>query len=61
MPKKTRWVSEADAGEIRNLPGVSIEYEVPKDAAVTLPLHELSVEECAERVVKLLEARGVIA
>ena len=53
--------AKADAGEIQNLAGVSIEYEPPASPDLTLPLHELSVEECAERVVKLLEERGVLA
>ena len=52
--------AKADAGEITNLAGVSIEYESPANPDIVLPLHELSVEECAERVVKLLEERGVI-
>ena len=53
--------AKADAGEITNLAGVSIAYEPPASPDLTLPLHELSVEECAERVVKLLEERGLLA
>jgi len=53
--------ARADAGELSNFPGVSAEYEVPVSPDVVLPLHELSLEECAERVVKLLEERGAIA
>jgi len=52
--------AKADAGEITNLAGVSIAYEPPANPDVVLPLHELTVEECAERVVDLLQQRGVI-
>ncbi|MCG8449846.1 MAG: sulfate adenylyltransferase subunit CysN [Pirellulales bacterium] len=52
--------AKADAGEIANLAGTSIEYEPPTEPDVVLPLHELSVEECAAQVVKLLEQQGVL-
>jgi adenylylsulfate kinase-like enzyme len=52
--------AKADAGEIANLAGVSIAYEPPAEPDVELPLDELSIEECAERVVKLLEERGAL-
>ena len=52
--------AKADAGEISNLAGVSIVYEPPAEPDVELPLDELSIEECAERVVKLLEERGAL-
>jgi bifunctional enzyme CysN/CysC len=51
---------KADAGEIANFPGVSAEYETPENPDLVLPLHESTIEECAERVVKLLEGRGVL-
>ncbi|MEM6328705.1 MAG: adenylyl-sulfate kinase, partial [Planctomycetota bacterium] len=49
--------AKADAGEIENL---SVDYQPPASPDLTLPLDELSVEECAGRVVALLEARGVL-
>ena len=51
---------KADAGEIANLTGVSLDYEPPSTPDLTLPRHELSEEACAERVVNLLEERGLL-
>jgi len=50
----------ADAGEIANFPGVSFEYESPAAPALVLPTHEVGVDECVERLVKLLGDRGVL-
>ncbi|MEM1305179.1 MAG: adenylyl-sulfate kinase, partial [Planctomycetota bacterium] len=47
---------KADAGELT----ISADYEPPVEPDLTLPLHELSVQECAERVVAMLRTRGVI-
>ncbi|MCH2594718.1 MAG: sulfate adenylyltransferase subunit CysN [Pirellulales bacterium] len=52
--------SKADSGEIGNLAGVSIEYEPPIEPDVEVPLHEITVEEVAQRVIKLLEERSFI-
>lgn len=52
--------ARADAGELANFPGVSADYEAPATPDLVLPLHEISVEECAERVVNLLEERGAL-
>ncbi|MCA9241778.1 MAG: adenylyl-sulfate kinase, partial [Planctomycetales bacterium] len=52
--------AKADSGEIANFPGVTADYEAPEHPDVVLPVHEVSVEECARRVLKLLEERGVI-
>lgn len=51
--------AKADAGEIANLPGVSAEYEPPTNPDLVLPTHEISIEECATRVLNLLKAREV--
>ncbi|MEN1677942.1 MAG: adenylyl-sulfate kinase, partial [Planctomycetota bacterium] len=48
--------AKADSGEIASLAS----YEPPASPDLELPLNELSVAECAERVVKLLEERGLI-
>ncbi len=50
--------SKADAGEISHLAGVSLDYEPPVEPDLVLPLHELSVEACAARVVDCLEKRA---
>ena len=53
--------ARADAGELSNFPGVTAEYEAPANPDIELPIHEQSVEECAERLVTLLEQRGMLA
>ncbi len=50
----------ADAGEISRLPGVSAPYDVPTDADLVLPTHELPVDQCVDRIIELLEQRKVI-
>lgn len=48
----------ADKGELANFPGVSFDYEAPTSADLTLDTTSLSVEECVNKVVALLEDRG---
>jgi bifunctional enzyme CysN/CysC len=50
----------ADEGRVRDVPGLDFPYEVPEDADLVLPSHEISVEECAERIVAELTKRGRI-
>ncbi len=52
--------AKADAGELTNFSGVSGGYEPPTKPDIVLPTDELSFDECAERVVKLLEDRGAL-
>jgi bifunctional enzyme CysN/CysC len=52
---------QADAGQLTDVPGVSAPYEPPAAPDLVLPTHEIGVEECVRRVLKLLEARGVMA
>jgi bifunctional enzyme CysN/CysC len=52
--------ARADAGEIARFPGVSAPYDVPTAADLVLPTHELDVDACVDRVVRLLEQRGRI-
>jgi len=49
---------DADAGKTSNVPGVDFPYEPPVDADLTIPSHELSVVECADRIIQELERRG---
>ncbi|MBK9261007.1 MAG: sulfate adenylyltransferase subunit CysN [Polyangiaceae bacterium] len=51
---------DADAGKMSNIPGVDFPYDPPTDADLTLPSHELSVAECADRIIRELERRGRI-
>jgi bifunctional enzyme CysN/CysC len=53
------------AGKVAGVPGVDFDYEAPADAELTIPLHELGAPDVAlrtavERVMALLEGRGVI-
>ena len=50
----------ADAGEIKNFPGVTAEYEEPVSADLTLRPHEMSIESCVEEIMTLLKQRGCI-
>ena len=49
----------ADSGEIANFPGVSAPYEAPKNPDLVLPTHELSVKECVDKLMALLEEKKV--
>jgi bifunctional enzyme CysN/CysC len=52
--------ARADAGEIAQFPGVSAPYDVPTRPDLILPTHELDVDACVDRVVRLLEGKGRI-
>ncbi len=51
---------KAFAGEIKELTGVSAPYEAPERPELRLPTGELSLEQCIERSIALLEHRGFI-
>lgn len=51
----------ADKGEMVSFPGISAPYEAPVSPDLLLPTHELPVSECVERIVKLLEERGLLS
>ena len=53
--------ARADAGDIANFPGVSSLYEEPVDPDLVLPTHELSVSQCVDTIVQLLDERGIIS
>ena len=50
----------ARSGEIPRFTGVSAPYEPPRNPALELPTHELSVDEAVSRLVELLTARGAL-
>ena len=52
--------ARADSGELANFPGVSAPYEVPEQPDLELPTHELDVDTCVDRLLALLEERGVV-
>jgi bifunctional enzyme CysN/CysC len=53
--------ARADSGEIANFPGVSALYEEPSAPDLVLPTHELSVEQCVDRIMDLLHEKRVVA
>jgi adenylylsulfate kinase len=51
---------KARAGEIKNFTGIGSEYEVPEDAEITVNTQDLSIEECADKVIEYLQANQII-
>jgi bifunctional enzyme CysN/CysC len=51
----------AEAGRIAQFPGVSAAFEEPAAPDLTLPTHEVAVEQGVEQILALLRARGVVA
>lgn len=49
---------DAEQGKTTDIPGIDFPYEPPTDADLTLPSHEISLSECAERIIQELERRG---
>ena len=51
---------KARAGEIKEFTGISAPYEAPSQPELTVNTDNQSLEECTERVVALLESKGLI-
>ncbi|MBM9613213.1 adenylyl-sulfate kinase [Desulfobulbus rhabdoformis] len=47
----------ARAGKIKNYTGISAPYEEPQNAALVLETHEETVEDCVEKVLRLVLSR----
>ena len=52
---------KAKIGEIPNFTGISSPYEAPKNAEIIIKTDELSIDECANKVIKYLEKQGYLA
>jgi bifunctional enzyme CysN/CysC len=50
----------ADRGELAEFPGVSAVYERPVDPQLVLATDQLGVDACVDRIVQLLNERGLI-
>ncbi len=48
-------------GEVDNFTGISHPYEEPKDPDIRLETHKESIEESTEKVIKKIEAMGLIS
>lgn len=53
--------AKARAGEIPNYTGISSPYEAPEQAELVLDTGNDSIEDCVNKVMQLLESRGVIS
>ena len=51
----------ADAGELSDFPGVSAAYDVPQAPDLALSTDKMSLEECVEQIVSLLESRKIVS
>jgi len=51
---------KARAGEIKNFTGIDSEYEQPEAAEITVNAQELSIEQCADKVIEYLQANQII-
>jgi bifunctional enzyme CysN/CysC len=51
----------AELGKMVQFPGISATYEVPEHPDLTLPTHQIEVEESVDQIITLLKARGFIA
>ena len=51
---------KARRGELKNFTGIDSPYEAPEHAELRIDTTDVSAEEAAERVVRLLQARGLV-
>jgi bifunctional enzyme CysN/CysC len=51
----------ADSGEIANFPGISAPYDVPSQPDLVLETATCGVDACIDRILDLLQQKGVIA
>jgi len=51
---------QADSGEIAMFPGVSSPYESPVNPDLVLATDKLPVDQCVERILTMLQSRGIL-
>ena len=51
---------QADAGLIRKFPGIGGRYDAPEAPDLALPTHLMPVEMCVDKVIGLLQQRGIL-
>ena len=51
---------KARAGQIKGFTGIDDPYEAPEQPEIILPTHELTVEQSAQRILDLIEQRGLL-
>jgi bifunctional enzyme CysN/CysC len=52
--------AEADAGQLRNFPGVTADYDVPSNPDLVIDASDDSIDQCADKIVALLKEKKVI-
>ena len=52
--------AKADSGQISNFPGVSYEYQVPNDPALTLNTKDQTVDQCVDQIITYLESNDYL-
>jgi bifunctional enzyme CysN/CysC len=52
--------AKADAGELRNFPGVTATYEAPADPDLVIDASDRSIDQCADAVIELLRSKRMI-
>lgn len=53
--------AKAKAGEIKNFTGISAPFEAPENPELHLPTDDLTVPQAAERVIAMLDERGLLS
>ncbi|MDH5682402.1 MAG: adenylyl-sulfate kinase, partial [Spirochaetota bacterium] len=48
------YYEKAENGELYDVPGISAPYDIPTNPDLILNSHELSVDDCVDRVIRLL-------
>jgi adenylyl-sulfate kinase len=51
--------AKAQRGEVKNVAGVDAPFEPPATSALTLPMHEITVDSAVDRIVAVLRDKGV--
>ena len=51
---------KARAGQLKEFTGISAPYEEPSNPEITLPTHQLSVQQSCDKLIEELKAKGVI-
>ncbi len=52
--------NKADKGELKEFPGISATYDVPESPDIVLETDKLSVGECVDKIIRLLENKRYI-
>ena len=52
--------ADAEARSLDGIPGISFEYETPENPDLSLPSHQLDLEESVNRILALMNERGFL-